>query len=174
MRLAEVALGVAIGDLARNVREQGGDNRGPEVGEYLANAGIPVPAAWCAAFVQWISDKAAQINGASNPLDAVAREALVADYVTLAEQRGWIVDGYQVRRGDLMCFRFGNSGRWNHIGIVMDPPIRTPAGWGRVRTVEGNTNQQGVREGDGVFQKMRAVVDGRVCFIQWDTPEDVS
>ena len=174
MRLAEVALGVAIGDLARDVREYGGDNRGPEVSEYLRNAGIGVAAAWCAAAVQFWGDKAARINEASNPLDDVAREALVADYVSLAEERGWIVDAAQVRRGDLMCFRFGSSGRWNHIGIVMDPPLRMAGGWGRVRTIEGNTNQAGSREGDGVFQKRRSVSPGRVCFIRWDTPEDAS
>lgn len=173
MRLAEVALAVAIGDLARNVREQGGENQGPEVQEYLANAGIPVPAAWCAAAVQFWTDQGARVVGVSNPLDAVEREALVADYVTLAEERGWIVGPEQVSRGDLMCFRFGSTGRWNHIGIVMDPPVRLapPGTWGKVRTIEGNTNQAGSREGDGVFSKMRSVRDGRVCFIHWDAPE---
>lgn len=169
MRLAEVALGVAIGALGEGVKEEGGENQGDTVRKYLWNAGIAVPAPWCAAAIQMWSDVAARIQGAKNPLDDVKREALVADYVSLAESRGWIVPVESCARGDLVCFRFGDSGRWNHIGIVMDPPeAYGPDRWGKIQTIEGNTNDEGSREGEGVHKKFRTYLPGRVCFIRWD------
>jgi len=171
MRLAEVALGVAIGALGEGVKEEGGENQGDDVRKYLWNAGINVPAPWCAAAVQFWTDVASRIIGARNPLDDVKREALVADYVTLAESLGWIVPPERCLPGDLVCFRFGSTGRWNHIGIVMDPPVLLgPGRWSTVRTIEGNTNAGGGREGDGVFMKLRSVTPGRICFIRWDVP----
>lgn len=167
MRLREVALAVAIGELANDVREIGGENRGEKVRTYLANAAINVPAPWCAAFAQWCSDAAARIVGVPNPLDAVVREALVQDYVTLAEDpfsQLRIVGADHALPGDLIAFRFGGS-RWNHIGFVMDAPDHQS-----VATVEGNTSPEGSREGDGVYLKTRKVIAGRTTFIRWDEP----
>lgn len=170
MRLREVALGCALGEAGRGVREAGGNNRGPEVLSYLSNAGIQVAAAWCAAFIQAMTDRAARLLKIRNPLDDVNREALVADYVTLAKERGWLVGPERVARGDLVCFRFGTpAGGWNHIGIVMDPPSRLPGGaWGPFWTVEGNTGADGGRDGDGVYLKLRSYSAERVCFVAWD------
>ena len=169
MRLREVALGCALGEAGPGVREQGGNNSGPDVLAYLANAGIRVPAAWCAAFVQAMTDRAAHLLSVRNPLDDVEREALVADYVALARARGWIVGPEAARRGDLVAFRFGNPpAAWNHIGIVMDRPVRARTGWSAFWSAEGNTGAAGGRDGDGVYLKIRSYDPERVCFIAWD------
>ncbi|MGE4191683.1 MAG: hypothetical protein AB7G12_17495 [Thermoanaerobaculia bacterium] len=174
MRLRDAALACALGEAARGVRESGGANRGPDVTAYLKNAGINVPAAWCAAYVQAMSDRGAKLLGVPNPLDDVQREALVADYVDLARQRRWIVGPDAVRRGDLAAFRFGTPiGAWNHIAFVMDPPVLVGGSWSRFWTCEGNTNAGGSREGDGVYVKGpgdtgRLYHSDRVCFIAWD------
>ena len=179
MRLRDVALGTAIGECVNRVREVGGDNDGEKVREYLSNAGIPVPAPWCAAFIQWATDGAARYLSTDNPLDDVTREALVADYVSLAEERGWVIEAHEARGGDLVAFKFSGADRWNHIGFVEDAvPYVTQAGeieYAPFRTVEGNTSpgvgestEEEEREGDGVYRKTRRVRAGRTIFLRWD------
>lgn len=166
MRLSEAALGVAIGEAVNDVREIGGENRGPKVQQYLENAAISVAAPWCAAFVQWVSDGAADFLGIPNPLNDVRREALVADYWSLAQERHWVVQPKGVRRGDLAVFRWPSG---DHIGVVMDPPFQ-----GEFQTVEGNTSpgvgtsdREREREGEGVYRKTRRVVPGQTFFVTW-------
>lgn len=179
MRLCEAALAVAIGEAANRVAEVGGQNDGPRVREYLANAGISVPAAWCAAFVQFVTDLGARYLGVENPLDAVHREALVADYVELARENEWVAQPHEARAGDLVCFKFSGSSRWNHIG-VLEAAVPYVTGHGQIeygpfRTVEGNTSpgvgastDEEEREGEGVYRKRRHVSRGRTLFISWD------
>lgn len=174
MRLKEVALSVAIGEAVNAVREEGGDNRGAKVREYLDNAGIPVPAAWCAAFMQWVADGAARFIKNDNPLSAVHREALVEDYVRLAENNGWTVKPHAAYPGDLVAYRFGSSGRWNHIGIVLTKPwaeddeISFEAVEGNTSPGVGTSTSERERDGDGVYRKRRTYRNGKTCFIAWD------
>lgn len=162
--LRHLAVGVALGELGRRVRERG-ENSGPEIDAYLKNAGIHVPAPWCATFVQWCADRAARLHGLPNPLDGVAREALVLDYFTLASERGWLVTASQADAGDLVLYDFPNNARaWDHIGFLVEPP-----GTGGVFTaIEGNTNAEGGREGNAVALKDRRINPGRTVFARWD------
>lgn len=160
--LRALALGVALGDLGRGVRETS-PNWGPRIEEALRNAGIHVPAPWCAAWIQLCSDEAAQLHDLRNPLDDVVRQALVLDYYTWAKERDYLIPADQVDRGDLVLFDFPNNGRtWDHIGFVVDPPEG-----GRVRTIEGNTDSAGGREGIEVAIRDRVISD-RVAFARWD------
>jgi hypothetical protein len=52
-----------------------------------------------------------------------------------------------IRRGDIVVFTF------SHIGIAVGDIGKD----GIVQTVEGNTNSDGAREGDGVYRKRRHV-----------------
>lgn len=161
-RLQDVALGVAIAESDWQVREEGGNNRGDRVSQYLRNTDPPITVAapWCAAFVQYCADVAADAIGVSNPLDAVKREALVADYVTAL--RAHVEE--RPEPGDLVAFKFGRSGRWNHVGFVLRPPDRAGIFW----TVEGNTSDASQRDGDGVYSKPRTLQGSYpVRFIRW-------
>lgn len=51
--------------------------------------------------------------------------------------------------GDVFGIWFEDRGRIAHIGFVMKWEMR------RVTTVEGNTNDAGGRDGDGVYKKYR-------------------
>jgi hypothetical protein len=53
--------------------------------------------------------------------------------------------------GDIVWFTFGGTVP-NHIGLVVGTD-----GSGRVRTIEGNTNMQGGREGNGVYERVRSL-----------------
>jgi len=179
MRLRDAALAVAIGEAANGIREVGGENQGPRVREYLENAGIGIPAAWCAAFIQFDADGGARYLGVENPLDEVEREALVADYVELGRRNGWVIEPTEARAGDLVAFKFSGADRWNHIGFVEEAvPYVTQAGtieYAPFRTIEGNTSpgvgastEEEEREGEGVFRKRRDVIQGRTIFLRWD------
>lgn len=161
MSLRAVALGCAVMDARRKVRENG-TNSGPEVTEYLKNAGINVAAPWCAAAVQFWSDVAANALAVKNPLDEVKLEAYVQSYYQWAKDRGSIASEAIALPGDLVLYNFGGK-RWDHIGLLLDTPTD-----GAFRAVEGNTNEAGSREGDGVLIRIRSTKKGYpVTFVRW-------
>lgn len=164
--LHHVTLGVALAEADHKVREEGGNNRGKRVTEYLRGMDPPinVAAPWCAAFVQYCSDVAARNLGVPNPLDAVLHEALVQSYHdALAPQA--LVHQDMVRPGDLCLFRFPSGpARWNHIGFVVQAPNED----GIFFSAEGNTGDVDQRDGDGVYVKPRQIDAGfPVCFLRW-------
>lgn len=157
--LALVALGVATCDADHKVKEEGGNNKGPRIFQYLRNVDPPIniAAAWCAAALQYWFDVAARTLGVKNPLDGVRLEAYVQSYHDfLMPQHA--VEPNAVLPGDIVMFHFGEE-RWDHIGIVAVPPNDQ----GVFFSVEGNTNEAGSREGDGVLLKPRNV-GPKVCF----------
>lgn len=157
-----VTLGVALGDADHKVREEGGNNKGPRVRMYLDNAGIAVAAPWCAAAVQYWADVAARGLGISNPLDVVKLEALVQSYFDTFKADAVLPK--DAEPGDLALFRFDGSERWNHIGLVAQPPA---AGSTVFFCVEGNTGDVSQRDGDGVYLKPRDLSKYPTCFIRW-------
>lgn len=168
MSLQLVALGVAIAEVDHEVRETGGQNRGPRIRRYLANCEPPLPEGnpWCAAATQYCSDVAARALGLANPLDEVRLEAYVQSYYDWASARGLLVTASQTQPGDLVLFNFRGV-RWDHIGFVLEPPLRQGDRWRPVRTVEGNTNDGGSRDGDGFYLKAREVRENRTIFVRW-------
>ncbi len=167
--IRHVTLGVALGDADHKVREEGGNNRGPRVRQYLKSLDPPMAegAPWCAAFVAYCSDVAARALGVPNPLDQVKLEALVQsyyDYLVLD------VIGPAVRPepGDLVLFKFPKDGKpsatWNHIGIIAQPP---KPGTSIAICVEGNTGDVDQRDGDGVYLKPRDLTKLTNCVIRW-------
>lgn len=145
-------LEVAAGEVG--VREEPpGSNRGPRVDEYLRALGLD-PAqgsfAWCAAFVFWCFRQAADGLGRDNP---VIRTGGVLDHWRRAQQQGIprlattdaVDDPGRIRPG--MIFVLAAGGGAGHTGLVESVQ------GGRLITVEGNTNDDGSREGIGVFRR---------------------
>lgn len=117
------------------VREATGRNDGLAVEKYLATTGLGKGFAWCAAFVNWVHHEC----GHSGPRAAAAWSP------------SWFPASHLVtdpRPGDVFGIYFASKGRIAHVGFIDR--------WGdQVRTVEGNTNEAGSREGDGVYRKIR-------------------
>lgn len=164
MSTASVALGVAIGEMDQEVREEWGENRGARISEYRENCEPPIGDAvpWCALFVQYVTDVACRALRIRNPLDGVRLEAYVQSYYDWAAAEGRIIPPEEVLPGDLALFNFRNV-RWDHIGLVLS----TPTDSGTFQTIEGNTNEAGAREGDGVFEKDRTTARYPVVFVRW-------
>ena len=127
------------------VRELTGHNDGKRVEEFLASCQLRKGEPWCAAFVCWTFKKAGV-------------KAIVSGY-----SPAWFTPKYVVwsRNGkhnlspqpaDVGGLYFVNKGRIAHTFFIDEwKPESSNA-----ITVEGNTNQAGSREGDGVYRKRRS------------------
>lgn len=125
--------------LAQNPREVGGPNRGPWVRLYMKGAeDLP----WCAGFVSFVLGQAVESVQAAMPIpgsfscDALAAQAKRAN-LFLPER-----DARRpaIRSGSIFLVRRTESD-WTHTGFVSDARAEF------FRTIEGNTNDDGVREG---------------------------
>jgi hypothetical protein len=131
------------------VRELTGKNDGPRVEEYLASCGRKKGDAWCAAFVTWVFKQAgikAVVSGWS-PSWFPSSNTI---YTRGAK------NNKTPEKADVFGIYFQNLGRIAHVGFVDD--------WEEGSfciTVEGNTNDEGSREGDGVYKKRR--LKSQVC-----------
>lgn len=139
---------------------ESGENTGSQVKKYqattsLGGTGWP----WCAAFVCWCFQEALKRPGfkLAVSLDQVPRSARAFGFDTTWAKSvkaftfsGGKVNsktGPQPKRGDIVVFSF------SHVGIV----TADYEGGGYVATVEGNTNEEGSREGNAVVKKRRSL-----------------
>lgn len=149
---------LAIGLAATQVGQmENTPNRGPMVDEYLRAVGIdPLHSstdgrAWCMAFIYWVFDHAATRLGISNPLPRTAgcldhwnRAATIPGAQRITAQAA-LANSALVKPGQIFILDFGHG--LGHAGIVE----RTAPG-GRLTTLEGNSNDNGSRNGVGVFR----------------------
>lgn len=114
-----------------------GSNRGPQVDQYLASVGINFAAAWCAAFVYWCHQQAG--------VSGVPKTGGVLDMWNKAPGNRVT----QPQPGDVVIFDYG--GGTGHTGIIESVNGST------LTTIEGNTNDDGSREGYEVARRQRPV-----------------
>jgi hypothetical protein len=150
------------------VRESGGPNRGPRVDEYLRNVGLDPTRgsySWCASFVYFCFNRAAQNLGIRNPCVKTAgvmnhwRLAPAWARVTAQDLAG---SPSAVRPGAIFVIDHGQGK--GHTGLVerVSP--------GSLHTIEGNTNTAGSREGDGVYRRIRPLASILPGFIDYGLP----
>ncbi|MBI9052450.1 MAG: CHAP domain-containing protein [Bacteroidales bacterium] len=126
------------------VRELTGQNDGDSVEMYLQSTGLPKGYAWCAAFVNWVYIQ--------NEIQTVNSPAWSPSWFTqnvIYKPSEYILNAYP-NKGDVFGIYFNKKGRVAHVGLIH----RWPDGNITI-TVEGNTNEAGSREGDGVYKKRR-------------------
>lgn len=124
------------------IRELTGNNDGKSVEMYLHYVGLPKGNPWCAAFVCWNLNQAK----VKNP-----RSGYCPDLFS-SKQLVWKRDGKLAGRpqpGDVFGIWFPEKKRIAHVGFIDRWTDKI------AYTVEGNTNQAGSREGDGVYRKIR-------------------
>ena len=125
------------------VREELGPNHGKWVDKILASVGSKPGFAYCASSVYY-----AMINAGADPrqLPEKRSAAGVISWYQWANQKGML---YGVpKRGFLFYWLDGQHG---HIGFVRE------VGNGWFKTLEGNTNADGSRDGDGFYEKVRYI-----------------
>lgn len=143
MDLAKTSLKHAITQLG--VREQPkGSNSGPQVNSYLKAVGLNPGYPWCMAFVYWCVNQAAAELKVKNPLVRTAGVLRQYNETTLRKVPN---RSKGVKPGDIFIMRFGHG--TGHTGFVEKVEK------GIVYTVEGNTNDDGDREGYEVAKRQR-------------------
>jgi hypothetical protein len=137
--LGKKTLEVAITQLG--VREiPKNSNAGPAVEKYLKSVGLGKGYSWCMAFMYWCTKEASIQLGVTNPLTKTA--GVLAMYNA---EKNLVVTKPQP--GDLFIMDFGKG--QGHTGIVEKVVKDT------VHTIEGNTNDEGSREGYEVCRRQR-------------------
>ena len=149
MKLADKLVSLARNEIG--VEEVDGSNCGVRVDAYKSATNLPPHEAWpwCAAFVCWLVREAIRTDGPytfARPTTAGAW-----DFENWSKKQNNSTHtlrnpGNDIKAGDIVFFKF------SHIGLC----VRS-AEAGRIRTVEGNTDAAGSREGGGVFEKSRAL-----------------
>ena len=148
--LGEMIISYAVQHTQQNPREIGGQNRGPWVRLYMnGHEGPQWP--WCAGFASFILKKACKTLEVTLPIKpSFSCDSLAVD----AKQRGLlmkennVLDKTQITPGSFFLVR-RTSTDWIHTGIVES------AGEDFFSTIEGNTNDEGSREGYEVCQRIR-------------------
>lgn len=144
------------------VREVGGPNRGPEVEKYLARVGLVPGFPWCAALVYFCFDEAALRTVVPNPLPKTAG---VLDHWNRAADKFKLPpnvpfdDLRNLNPGSIFCIDHGNG--HGHTGIVV---LADREG---LKTIEGNTNVAGSREGDGVYYRTRRLEEITLGYLDY-------
>jgi hypothetical protein len=156
---------VAAGEEAKHVREAPrNSNRGPEVDQYQYRAGVTPPHAWCCAFVYWCFDEAAQKLARKNPMIKTAGcldhwDRAKAKGIPCIPQDNAIDNPALVKSG--MIFIIDHGGGYGHTGLIQ------AVDGGLLRTIEGNTDASGSREGDGVYRRTQIINDINMGFIDY-------
>ena len=126
------------------VREASGRNDGARVETFLRYVKLGKGNPWCAAFVCWSLNQVKIKNPRSGWSPALFPVGSVI-YQPSARKK------QPPQSGDVFGIWFASKKRIAHVGFVDS--------WGTnyCTTVEGNTNEAGSREGDGVYRKKRLI-----------------
>lgn len=117
-------------------------NRGPKIDQWLLDLRVPIGNPWCMGFVQGAFAETASILGTPDPLKPDTAGCMdLWNRVPKSWRRG-VQEG---RRGDIAIWNHG--GGKGHTGIVKGYAA------GFYTTIEGNTNDDGSREGREVCEK---------------------
>jgi hypothetical protein len=139
MNLALSTLEVAKTQLGKQEIPKG-SNGGPDVEKYLKSVGLGVGYSWCMAFVYWCTKEAADAAKVINPL--VRTGGVMRQWNENTKLRA-----ATPRAGDIFIMDFGKG--LGHTGFVERVEGTT------LYTIEGNTNDDGSREGYEVCRRTR-------------------
>lgn len=125
-------------------------NGGKMIEAYQRATWLPVgPWPWCAAFVCWCIKAAMSDKDYTFTRPATAGAWDFENWCKAVDNSAVLHKPHHgdVKAGDIVIYTF------SHIGIAVSGVDKQ----GIVQTVEGNTNSDGAREGDGVYRKRRNI-----------------
>ena len=142
---------VALARLEIGVEEVDGTNCGVRVDAYKSATNLPPHEAWpwCAAFIDWLVREAVRTDGPytfARPTTAGAWNLENWSKKQDGSTHTLRAPGNDIKAGDIVIFKF------SHVGLCV-----RGAEADRIRTIEGNTDAAGSREGGGVFEKSRSL-----------------
>lgn len=117
-------------------------NAGPAVESYLKSVGLGKGYAWCMAFVYWSVKQAATELKTNSPLIKTA--GVLRQWNEIQRSFKYSMP----KPGDIFIMDFGKG--QGHTGFVVEVYAN-----GTMKTIEGNTNNEGSREGYEVAYRVR-------------------
>jgi len=165
---------IAAAEAFVGLREEG-DNRGLMIELFLKGVNQPPGQPWCAAFVHHVGQRSHFDPVASKSSWPLPNTASCYMLGVFAKQKQILVE--EPLEGDVFLLWSPMLARFAHTGIVSRVFANgaTPAGrpWFDCHTIEGNTTDDGSREGWGVLRRIRrfypAVGDR---FVRWADLDD--
>ena len=157
--LSELIKEIALGEVG--VREIGTSNSGQRVKEYQASTGLKGTGwPWCAAFICWVVRQAmyAQFTAGAKGHTFKRPQTAAAygfDEWSLAQDDS--TKTFRKHPGADYPIGIFSLRSTSHCGIATSAPNKN----GDFKTVEGNTNAAGSRDGGGVMVRVRNVRDVR-------------
>lgn len=145
MTLADTSLNIALSQ-DQVCEKPKNSNSGPEVDAYLKSVGLKAGNPWCMAFVFWAVDQAAKQMEIKNPLQKTG--GVMLQWNT-TKCRKLTNRDKGIKAGDIFIMQFAHG--TGHTGFV------EKVVGGLVYTIEGNTNDDGSREGYEVARRQRAL-----------------
>lgn len=144
--LGQLVVAYAKQHLKQHPCEIGGQNRGPWVRLYM-NGNEGQQWAWCAGFACFCLKQACATLQQPLPI----RPSFSCDAIAFsANSNGRLVDYSDARPGSFFLMR-NTPDDWTHVGIVISKNVET------FKTIEGNTNDDGSREGYEVCSRTRGI-----------------
>jgi len=140
--LSATALKIAITQIGQEEKPQG-SNWGIPVKTYLASVGINFPASWCMAFVYWCFNEAARQNKITNT--AIRTGGVLYAWNNAPKEK----KSSKPAVGSVFIMDFGKG--LGHTGFVEKFDSQY------IYTIEGNTNDNGSREGIKVCRRKRTL-----------------
>jgi len=148
--LGQMVVAYARQHLKQHPREIGGQNKGPWVRLYMkGDEGEAWP--WCAGFVSFILKQACDTLGVSLPIGTSFSCDILATNAKgkkIFLKKPDVTDRKKITPGSFFLER-RTSTDWTHTGIVVDAEDTV------FLTMEGNTNDEGSREGYEVCSRIR-------------------
>lgn len=157
--MREMLVSVAREQSALGIRETS-PNQGPGIQKFWTATSYGVAGyldrqPWCAAFLAWVVREASRRQFGESAPFRLPRSAAVNDWPVWArtqptwEERDPLTT--RVRSGDVVCFDF--NGRAKASGTHIALATSDERGDGTFDTIEGNTNSDGSRDGNGVYER---------------------
>lgn len=133
------------------IRETGGNNKGPMVELIQETVGRAEGEPWCCSFVQTCLAYAELKTGIQSPIFETEHVQTMWGKSKLQRVK------YSPLKYAIVCWAYEDSSN-GHTGILIENNRES-----YMRTVEGNTNGDGSRDGNGVFFKKRSWIrDGKL------------
>lgn len=133
--------GIIVSQIGKQEQPKG-SNWGNDVARYLKHVNYKVPAPWCAAFVRFCLDSA----GIKSTVNASSGSAYNKNNIVYKQAKFY----KEPLPGDVFVIYYASLGRIGHTGFVYR------AKGNIAETIEGNSNDDGSREGYAVVKRKRS------------------
>jgi hypothetical protein len=143
----------------KDVKEVGGDNKGPDVEKYLKSVGLEAGQPWCMSFVYYVFEELVKKMGKNNPLPKTGGVMLhwkKGDPALKVLGKDAKTNPALVKPGQI--FFLDTGGGHGHAGIVISVDTKDKT----FNAIEGNSNEEGSREGKEVSINKRKIDDPRL------------